>query len=306
MKKSHKLALMISAFMFLSVSCSSTEDEPEVDSAAFGTITMNNTTTIATGENITFKATVTTNSTTYSTDAINWYADAASDVCTKSSVLNGESSFTTSYSSPGTYQLKCVYTYIVGTESLSLSKTYDNIVVKQAHVGNSLLGDSMESVIADNSSIFAVTGYADIMYQIDGDVTYYYYFTDNLLSSASSLEYKALTTDVEKAAYGYLMLQYTNTSQYIINKDKITYYVKYVDGYTPTTEESEAIAVFETGANITGTDEQTVLGAAVNSGNIALCFGSEIIDDSSVGYDAYVLYSSKYSKLMITTSVQEK
>lgn len=307
MKRVKMFALMMCVIMFSMTSCDSEETTPDVDTAAIGDMTISKSTNIATGQNVTFGVSVTTNSTVYATDAVYWYPDATVDVSTKTSVVNGESTFTTSWSSPGAYQVKCVYQYLVGTETCTLTKNYIYVVVKQAHIGNSLLGDSMESVITDNSSLFALSGDTNVMYQNVGDVTYYYNFTDGYLNSGYSLEYKDIpSTDSEKAAYGYLMLDYVNTAQYVINTDDVSYFVQYSSGYVPTADELEAIAEFESGANITGTTAQTTLGAAVNNGDMALCFSADIVDDSTVEYATHVSYSATQNKYMVYTIIQNK
>ncbi|MFI3315765.1 MAG: hypothetical protein R3Y04_08925 [Rikenellaceae bacterium] len=278
MKKVNLFLSLMSVLLLAFSSCSENE-EIIVDAAEIGDITISKSSTIATGQVITFQVPLVQNSPAQTIDKVYWYKESEGIGFTGVGE-DGYSTFSTSWSSPGTYEVSCKYTYIFDSESCSVSSS-QTIEVVQSHFLNSLIGEALDVVLADNPSLYLLEGTTDTYCQVVDDVYYYLTFKDEKLSVGET--YQTNVSTGTSAAVGYLNLEYNNSAKSKINTSTLTYSVVYNSDYTPTDEVQAAVEEFETTGYSTTENYNALITSAVQSGEIVtLELKAEIIDNADV------------------------
>lgn len=289
MKTMKFFALLVGAISLFLTSCDSQNSAPK-DASSIGSITMNRTSPISTGQTIVLSVPVEVNATDNGS-VIWYYADTESQLIGVSSSSNGVYSLSMNWGSYGTYSFYAKYHYYFEGEWFSKSSPTATVTVKCAQLGNSLLGESFDQVSADNSGLTAFTGYDNIYYTLSTSSTTYYYFSNDVL--ASGFVYYTTTSSSDHAAFGYVSYLYVNNKS-SMNTESVVYSVEYADGYTPTAEVEEAVAKFVAQEMTSSDDYAKVMNTALLAGEIiSVQINGDMIDDSSVYKTMKVTYNSE-------------
>lgn len=302
MKKINLSKIVLSAIMILLIGCSDKNKE-QVDNASIGQITASRLMPIATGQIVTFEVPLTKNP-KFEINRVLWqsvengiYMDEA-----KTST-DSKSKFTTKWLEKGSYIVSCNYEYVWGVGKKTISANYE-VVVKQAHILNSFLGEDLEQVKMDNVGIKPLPENDGVYYISIDNKLYYLKFLNSKLENVQTL----LKRVDPSPTFAYRFLAYELRKEKSILSKERSYEVSYKDGYKPTKEVAEAVAEFEKGTNLNKTDHVNVINAAIKRGDIeSLSVATTIIDDDSVERMIFLKKDEKVDNgYMIVTITKKK
>ncbi len=272
--------LAVGAILTLVTSCDSGND-PEIDKASFGTVTIDRTGDVCTGQGVTYSVSLTTNGET--SPSISW-VDLSTGISypNETTYANGIASIKFWWSSIGEHSAKCVYTYYYEGGYVSKDVTSSVLNVKAPHIGNSLIGNSLSQVTTDNTGLYKVQDDVYATIEQDGSIYNYFTFTSEILIQGEKLESK----EAYKAAagYNYLAVELNINNMTTLDLTSAVYGVFVKDGFDVSSVAglADAIALFKTGENLTSLDEGVLLSEQVDEGNITLAAQANMIDNSNV------------------------
>ncbi|MFI3261974.1 MAG: hypothetical protein R3Y26_03590 [Rikenellaceae bacterium] len=260
------------------------------DSAKIGKISSDKGLNIVTGQVVTFKIPITVNKPASELDQIYWSKEDPASLFSEAlhaGEFNGNnSSFSTSWSTVGTYKIGFEYRYIINNETF-YKKDSCYVNVFKSHFLNCLIGQTKKSVLEENPDLTPLPNDGNCYYRSTNDATYYFAFSSSALVSGTQIEVK--TSNIEGAAYGYLTKKYAIDDKKNLDQSTLKFSVSYRDGYKPTQKVLDAVTEFEAGTNLTKTEHKNVISNAVLSKDI-------------VSLNVYALLASD-SKICTTISV---
>lgn len=297
MKKMKFLSLSLAVFALLSVSCSS--EETAKDTAAVGNVTTSDVMPTSTGKVVTLSADITFN-TDDNLKSIQW-SDGGSTPYLATSLDGNTSSVNVSWSSAGEHVVQCAYSYYSVNSSSNVTKTAQkNVTVKQSHMINSLIGESLESVLKYNSSLAKLEGEEGVYFMNDDTRSYFYTFASSKLENVSV--YHKVSTTNEKAAANALFTEYVKFDDGL---DEATLAYEVLENGSMNATVQAAIDDFKTNGSSIGDDTKTTLTSALNSGEIiGLGIVANINDNSGVKRSFYVQAATDANQYSITVVVK--